>query len=148
MSGRGFTLLELVIALAIVAVLASIATPAYRGYILRANRSDGRAALLALAAAQEKFYLQCNVYTAILDVAHENTCSPPSLRFATTSERGYYMLEVTGADASAWTATATAVSGTPQARDRACWMLRLDSTGARTSSASDGAPGEASCWTK
>ena len=38
--------------------------------MLRANRAEGRSTLLALAAAQEKFYLQCNTYAATLDSEH------------------------------------------------------------------------------
>ena len=67
----GMTLIELMIVVAIVALLASIAVPSYRQYVLRANRIEATTALLQLAAAQEKFYLQNNTYAgnALIDDA-------------------------------------------------------------------------------
>jgi len=59
----GVTLLELMTVVVIIGVLTSIAIPSYRRYTLRAQRSDATAALLRIAAAQEKFYLQNNTYT-------------------------------------------------------------------------------------
>jgi type IV pilus assembly protein PilE len=143
---RGATLLELLVALVIVALLASLAVPAYRRYVLQANRADGRAALLALAAAQEKLYLTCNEYSTSLDDSRATSCSPLNLRFPTRSERGFYALTVTSADALSWTATAVVSNGSPQASDSRCRVLQLDSTGRRTATAADGTPGDASCW--
>ena len=53
-------------------------------------------------------------------------CSPGNLRFPAASERGYYTLAVTSADANGWTATATAVSTLPQYRDTRCRTFQLD----------------------
>ena len=144
----GMTLLELVIALAIVSVLAAIAVPAYRSYVVRANRADARGALLALSTAQEKLYLQCNTYTTNLDAGVDTSCNPLNLRYPTSSERGLYTLAVTSADASAWSATATVASGSAQAADTACHAFELDSRGTRTAVTSDGAPGDSTCWSR
>jgi len=57
---RGFTLIELMIVLLVIAVLASIAVPTYRQYVLRSHRVEAKSALLNVAAEQEKFYLQRN----------------------------------------------------------------------------------------
>ncbi len=57
------TLVELLTVMVIVAILASIAIPSYRRYLVRTNRSDAKTALMQLQAAQEKFYLQNNAYT-------------------------------------------------------------------------------------
>ena len=65
----GFTLMELMITLAIVALLAAIAVPSYREYIIRSNRIDATSALLKIAAAQEKFFLQNNSYAT-----NESSC--------------------------------------------------------------------------
>jgi type IV pilus assembly protein PilE len=58
----GFTLLELIIVVAIISILASIAIPAYNGYVETSKRSDAQASLMALAIAQEKYRAQCPSY--------------------------------------------------------------------------------------
>jgi type IV pilus assembly protein PilE len=132
----GFTLIEMMIVLLILGVIAAIAVPSYRNYVLRANRADAKAALLALATAQEKYYLQCNIYTATLDPTAANTCpaglGTGSLRYQGTSERGYYTLTVTAADVNGWTATAVPVASTsPQLKDSKCLFYSLNSLGVR-----------------
>jgi type IV pilus assembly protein PilE len=129
---RGVTLIELVVVVAIVALLASIAVPSYRQYVLRSNRAEAKSALLNLAAAQEKFYLQNNTYT------DELTDAPPSgLGLASTTQMGLYTIEVDDADDEGFTATATATG--PQAQDSRCATFGIDETGARTATSTD-------CW--
>ncbi len=145
---RGFSLLELVIVLAILGGLAAIALPAYRSSVLRANRSEARAALLALAVAEEKFYSSCNSYTSVLDPSAPTACAPPSLRFSNRSEHGWYGIEVDAADAASWTASATAALDGPQSADSACRVLQLASTGARSARRSDGRENAQECWSR
>ena len=59
---RGFTLIELVIALAIVAILVRIAFPSYQAYVVRSSRQAAQSELVALANAQEKIFLNDNAY--------------------------------------------------------------------------------------
>lgn len=153
---QGVTLIELVIVVVIIGLLATIAVPSYRQYVLRANRAEARAALLALATAEEKYYVMCNSYVATLDSSAPNTCpgKTGTLSFPATSERGYYSIEVTGADADAagnpqsWTATATAVSGKPQVDDTRCRVFQLTSTGQKTAKNSSNAANDDECWSK
>ena len=56
----GFTLIELMVVVGLVAVLGSIAVSTYRSYMLRTNRTEGRMALLATQVGQEKYFLQNN----------------------------------------------------------------------------------------
>ena len=60
---RGFTLTELMVVVAIVAILASVAVPSYRNYVMRADRADGVAPLQAIMNAQERFYTDNQTYT-------------------------------------------------------------------------------------
>jgi type IV pilus assembly protein PilE len=143
----GFSLIELVVAMTAAAVLAGIAFPAYRANVLRTHRIEARAALLALATAQEKLYLECHAYAAVLD-ATTPACEPPTLRLASISERGNYTLAVTHADASGWVAKATVVGSSGQAEDSACHELELTSTGARTARRSDGSSSDFECWNR
>ncbi|MEY2919514.1 MAG: hypothetical protein RL261_819 [Pseudomonadota bacterium] len=145
---RGITLLELVVVGAVIAILAGIAVPAYRGHVLRANRTEGRAALLALATAQEKFYLQCNSYAVTLNPDAETVCDKGNLRFPTSSERGYYDITVSAADANGWAAEAAATGSSPQLDDARCRRFGLTSTGAMNARTAAGTPNDGECWAR
>ena len=124
----GVTLIELMIVIVVVAILASIAVPSYRNYMIRSQRSDAMTALLRLSAAQEKFYLQNNTYT-----------SDTSKLGGATSEHGWYAIAVSSADTAGYTATATPVSGGPQAKDSRCTSFSITETGKREATNTD-------CW--
>lgn len=134
---HGVTLLELMAVVVIVSILASIAVPSYRGYVLRAQRSDATAALLRVAAAQEKFYLQNNTYTTTVGTGGLNISG---------TEHGWYNLTIVAPAgftiATAYVATATADSAKPQARDTPCQTFTIRETGERGSSPSN----MAACW--
>jgi type IV pilus assembly protein PilE len=143
---RGVTLIELVVVMIIVGILAAVAIPSYRNYVLRSQRSDAKDALLALTTAQEKFYLQCNFYAD--DIAGAPNCAASELQGADTSKNGWYDLDVV-ADADpalGFTATATATAGENQAQDSECQVFRVTALGARTADDSGGADNTAECW--
>jgi type IV pilus assembly protein PilE len=146
-ASRGVTLIELIVVIVVIGILASIAIPSYRNYVTRANRTEGRAALLALATAQEKFYLQCNTYTAALDPAADSACDPANLKFSPASERGYYTITVTAADATGWTAEAEP-NGAPQSGDDRCQWFQLTSTGTKSAKNAGGTDSTQECWSK
>jgi type IV pilus assembly protein PilE len=125
----------------------TIAIPSYTAYVRRANRAEGRAALLALGAAQEKFYLQCNTYSTAIGTGATD-CAGPNLQFNTTSERGYSPLAVTAADTNTWTATATAVAAQPQIKDLTCRTFQLTGAGVKSSTDSGGGTTTSECWDK
>ncbi len=104
----GVTLIELMVVVAIVSVLAAIAIPSYRSYLLRSHRAEAKAALLNLAAAQEKFYLQNNTYAANAALA---TAPPAGLGLQATTTGGYYNIAIAGGDINGYTASATATGG-------------------------------------
>lgn len=137
MSGRkrGFTLIELVVAIAIVAILSAIAIPSYRDSMFRARRADGREMLQRVASAQERFYTNRNVYTADLTTV-------AGLNLGTTnSEAGHYTLAV-ALDATAQTFTLTATPAGDQVGDD-CGNLTVNNVGARGFS---GSQTNGSCW--
>lgn len=63
---KGFTLIELMIVVAIIGILAAVAFPAYQDSVRKGKRSDGQAALMDIMAKQERYYTDNNTYTADL----------------------------------------------------------------------------------
>lgn len=139
---RGFTLIELMVTLAIAGLLAGLALPTYRGHVRRVHRSEAIEALLALAAAQERHRLQHDRYAAALDAGDDE--DPERLSLASRSAGGHYRLALADADEFSFTATATA-AGT-QADDHDCRVLSIDASGARRASNAEGLATDARCW--
>ena len=92
---RGFTLVELMIVVVVVSILAAVAIPSYRNYVMRSQRTDATTALLRIQAAQEKFFLQNNAYSNNLPLA-----PPNGLGMGTTTDDGNYDLLFNGAPAA------------------------------------------------
>ncbi|MGH8780495.1 type IV pilin protein [Paraburkholderia sp.] len=125
-----FTLLELVIALAIAATLAVFAIPAYRSHIARAHRIDAAAALYRAA----QFVESAN--------PDAQRTLPPGLDRAPESGTAVYRLSVLPADATngGYAIRAAPVDPGPMSDD-ACGTFVLDATGARTNRGAGGAGG-------
>lgn len=135
---RGFTLIEVMIVVAIVAILATIALPSYQDSVRKSRRADAVLALQRIQIEQEKFRAECPNYAS--NVAGTRTCNDRGLALATSSSDGYYTLALTVVTATGYTAEATA-TGT-QADDTGCPVLRLavaNLTLTRT---------PAECWTR
>ncbi len=128
--GAGFTLIELMIALVIIALLAGLALPSYLDSIQRARRGDGQASLLRLQLEQEKWRANNLSYSSSLS----------DLGLGGSSADGFYSLAITSANATGFTATATATSS--QSSDTDCLTLTLVQTGANTTTT------PAECWRK
>lgn len=118
---NGFTLLELIIAVVVVAILASIAMPTFLDAIRKSRRSEGIAALNTLQQAQERFRSNNLTYASNLTAAP--TATPAGLGLTTTTPSGYYTIALVSGTATSYEATATAVSGTSQANDGNCAQL-------------------------
>ena len=131
---RGVTLIELMIVVVVISILAAVAYPNYQEFTARAKRNEARAALLRLATNQERFYLNNNTFTQDLT----------ALGFGTTptadTETGYYRIQVTAANASNFTATATYLQGGSEASK--CLTYTIDGRGSKTSGP------ETDCWTR
>lgn len=131
----GFSLIELMAALAIVAVLAAVAVPAYGRYTYRARRVDGKELLWRIAHAQERYYATYNRYGEL-----------PDLGFAepVLSDKGFYKLTLRLAGLQSFMATASPLA--MQLAD-ACGALALDDTGKQTPGTDDVvANSNGGCW--
>jgi len=128
---RGMTLIELLVVIGVLGVLSAIAVPTYRKYLLRAQRSEAKIALLQLQTAQEKYYLQYNTYTD--DVTVASTAETPGLGLPGTSETNKYDIVVTelGAGGQSYTATASPHKGGGQTDDKDCANFTITERGVR-----------------
>ena len=128
----GFSLIELMTVIAVVAILTSLAVPSYREYVMRTNRMEAINVLLEVASCQERIYVRLNQYDA-------NRCNA-----AATTENGHYTVSMTTSNANQnYTLTATAQGG--QVND-SCVNLSLTDQGVRGTSASNVATDIAKCW--
>lgn len=116
---RGFTLIEMMIAVVVAAILASLALPAFFDTLRKSRRSEAFAALVALQQAQERHRANLPAYAATL--ADLETADGP--RQPTTSAHGRYTLSIAAADATSYTLRAVAAGD--QARDTDCATLLL-----------------------
>lgn len=119
---NGFTLMELLIAVAIIGVIGALAFPSYQAYMLRSNRSDAFVGLMRLADLQERFALVNSRYGADAEVS-------------AVTDNGLYVLTTTLVG-TGYTLTADG-SGSGQSRDTGCVQITLTSAGLR---------GPAACW--
>ena len=86
---KGFTLIELMMVIAIIGLLAAIAIPNYSEYLTRTKRSEGQALLADVAARQERFYAQNNSY-----VTTDANVGKLGLVKVDLSENGYYRVRL------------------------------------------------------
>ena len=128
-SNRGFSLIELVIAMAIIAILSSVAWPSYQSYVTRSSRQAAQTELLQLANLQEKIYLNTNSYTASINNAYNGRNDGGLGKTTGRSDDGKYDLAVaTGGGAQSYVITATPRLGTTQEGDG---NLTISSNGTR-----------------
>ena len=96
---RGFTLVELIIAVAVVGILAAVALPSYQAHIASSRRSDARSALLGVAQVLERYYTERGTYVGA-------TLGSGGL-YPSTSPQGFYTLSIASQDATSFSLTAT-----------------------------------------
>lgn len=116
---RGFSLVELMIVVAIVAILGTIVYPSYRQYLLTSHRVDAKKMLLDAANRQETYFMDFNQYTS----------SAADLNLSESSDAGHYHL-VLSAAGNSFRLSATA-SGA-QGADSDCVVFSIDQNGTRS----------------
>jgi type IV pilus assembly protein PilE len=142
-SRAGFTLVEVLVVLAIVALLVALAYPSYTHQVLKSRRADGHALLYEAAQRQQQHFTECNAFSASV-AATGNSCpgsSDEGLDMSASSQEGYYALSI---NASATTFTLTAAPQGTQTSDSDCGSLTLTHLNIKGCTASSCSP--AKCW--
>ena len=170
-SQRGFTLIELIIAIAIIGLLAGIAYPSYTESVNRAKRAQAQTAIVSLAQAMERYFTRCNSYnsttapcTTSVNAADAN--APASTLFSTyvpqngsftastnpatcTPAAGVpmpnYKLTFSAISTSAYTITATRCSSGVMSADT-CGDYTFTAAGAKGIANNTGGKTVATCW--
>ena len=124
-STRGFTLIELMLVVAIVGILAAIAYPSYTNYVRKTHRAEITELMSETAQNLERWYSKYGTYAG----------------FPNPSSNAWYTV-ILGSTATTYTLTATPIAGTLMATDT-CGAFTLDNTGLRSSS---GTTATATCW--
>lgn len=141
---QGFTLIEVMIVLVVVAILAAIAVPSYQDSIRKTRRGDAKEALTRIAAAQERYFFTNNGYGNFEDLGLSN--DPDDL--AIESQERYYDVALVGgfdcAGSPCFRVTATAKGA--QASDTQCNQLSIDHIGRKTASKYGGGDSSDTCW--
>jgi type IV pilus assembly protein PilE len=129
----GFTLVELLITVAIIGILAGVAYPSYTDFVTRSNRSEGQRELLRYANLQEQVYVDSRSYAADMKGLGETTAS-------IDTESGNYAISVSDQSATTFILKAVAKSG--QTKDTACLTLTINELGQKNVGENSG------CWEK
>lgn len=136
---RGFSLIELMIVVAILGIVAMVAFPSYQSYVLKGKRAEARIALLAAVQLQERFFTTNNTYTTNLAAA-----GIPSYSGTNSNSAAYTISVVAGGAGIATSFTAKATPALPFS-DPACNILTLNQAGTKgMESATETDP--AKCW--
>lgn len=144
---KGFTLIEVMIVVAIVALLAAVALPSYQQHVQKSRRTDAMETLTRMATLQERYFFQNSRYARQGNVVAFNELG------GDTSPEGWYQIAMThtngtcGSDTDAcnnFTITATAIG--PQVPDERCRTFTITQSLQQTAEDVNGADTTDECW--
>jgi type IV pilus assembly protein PilE len=141
---RGFTLLELMIVVAIVAIISAFAFPSYMEYVVNTKRTAATSALLQIADRQQQFFMDNKTYTADLTdlglAANPLFLSDDGSSVAAGDDDVVYLLTLANVTATTYTAIGAPVAGQLK-RDAECGTMTLNQAGTK-----DALGGGDDCW--
>jgi len=116
----GFTLIEVLITVAIMGILAAIVYPSYTSFVNKSNRTEGQRELMRLANLQEQYFIDNRTYANHLKKLGESSTS-------VTSQSGHYKINVQNSNANSFVIKATAKG--IQLKDIHCLTLTINHLG-------------------
>lgn len=137
---QGFSLLELLATLTIIALLASFAVPSWNSHLLTAKRTEATLLIMQIAMRQEQFRREHHRYAS-----GDEITAPHPAGLGITPQNNNYALALT-ASGSAFSATATVNSHGAQADDAACNSFSINESGKFWSTDANGADTTRKCW--
>ncbi|WP_077036050.1 type IV pilin protein [Pelomonas sp. KK5] len=123
-ASRGFTLIELMVALVVAGILAAVAYPAYQSYVMKSRRGDARATISTMVQAQERYRSNNASYSGDAGVLLGGATADSA-----TSFNGYYTVTVSAATASGYQIHAVPVSSKSQHNDADCQDIYVSVSG-------------------
>jgi type IV pilus assembly protein PilE len=154
---RGFSLIELLVAIVIATTLVAIAVPSYNNFVREGRRTEAKTAVLDMASLEERYFNTQNQYSSSpQDLGYTGATFPvPGIPLAS----GNYTITVAnvtpatppstlvpgGGTPASFLITATVAAGTDQANDLLCQSFSVDSQGRQTATGSDPNP-NVDCW--
>lgn len=143
-SQSGFTLLELMIVVAIIAIISAFAFPSYMEYVVNTKRTAATSALLQIADRQQQFFMDNKTYAANLTdlglAAHPMFLSDDGRSVAAGDDDVTYLVTLAGVSATTYTAIAAPMAGQLK-RDTECGTMVLNQAGTK-----DALGGGDDCW--
>jgi type IV pilus assembly protein PilE len=137
---QGFSIIEILIVVSIVAILATIALPSYNDAMTKSRRTDGKVALMDLATRMERYYSEHHSYSDA-SIAPDGSSSTQVLN-SNLSPEGWYQLQISAQSDSSYT-----ISAVPQnaqaSSDLTCATFSYDNLGQEGIS---GSGSVSDCW--
>ncbi len=152
---KGFTLIELMIAVTIVAILVAIAVPSYNSYVVKSRRADAKTSLMTISQLQETYFADNNTYATGSGIEPFTTLRAkregfPLIDGKYHSKDGYYSLDFEKATATYFVARATPVEPQKSGEEglnKYCYVFLLDSRGKKTvSGTTSNSKNAQDCW--